>query len=451
MSYKLAESVMKKSDRSLKEVKTRMQEALDNLTITESEFKNPDDAKNRANIQAKFENARSVRIDQLFEKLVGPIKSLCENTNTFMRVQGILESARLKMKLGMPLEEGEVNSLAFQLLTSAVFFTTMEAKYALTPSVHELLFGRFDCNYKEYKHQIPSDAPKVKNIGEGGIYPSYGLTDRWVQTKSHKFGARVDLTREALLTDETGQVVELAMGLSESCKYTEDDLATCAFYDGTNAAFIDETQDTVDLGGYFPENTRCELYRTAVGTTKPAYEMAINSFAAGTNYLAYWEAISKAINLLRGMTNVKGQLIETIGNGPMKIIVPYALEQRAKMLASPTAGMEIRANAAAGTAYSIVHVPEYVKNMGVQSLEVIVWNKLPTNSTTFGQATWYLGGDTKKQFRKHVRWNPQFDRADAAQMGGEDFRRDVVGSYRAGFNCGFNAVDDKYVIKSIGN
>ena len=450
MSFKLAESVKKTGSNKIDDVKKALQEALDNILITKSEFMDPV-GENRNRIQSKFVNAQSVRIDELFEALIGPIKTICRDSHNFQRYQELVESANLKRKLGLKLEEAEVNSLAFQLLTSAVLFTTMEARYALTPSVHELLFGTFDSDFQSYRHQIPSDAPVVKNIPEGGVYPSYGITDRWCQTRAHKFGARVDLTREALMTDQTGQVVELAMGLSESCKYSEDQLAVYCVADTSNAAVIDASVDTADAGGYYPEGTNVPLYRTTAGTTKPAYEAVINSFAAGTNYLSYWDAIAKAIQYLRGMTNIKGQLIEAVGSGPLKLIVPYQLEQRAKMLASPTAGMEIRANAAAGTAYSIMHVPEYVKNMGAQSLEVIVWNKLPTNSTTFGQATWYLGGDTKKMFRKHIRWRPQFDKADAAQMGGEDFRRDIIGSYRAGMNVGMNAVDDKYMIKSIGN
>ena len=253
-----------------------------------------------------------------------------------------------------------------------------------------------------------------------------------------------------MITDRTGQVVDQATAVAQSAKYKEDQLAALAWQDSSNSSLIPDASE-VDAGAYYPEATQTALYRATAATgssVNARYAYSVNK-GGSPNYLLHWNNIATALQLLNSMKNYQSQYIDVFAGGPLKIIVPIALEQRAKMLAMTGAGAEIRSNDSAGTAMNILHVPDYIKAMGVSSVQVIVWKLLPSlTSTSAPNSVWYLAGASQKQFRKHQRWPTEFGRATQAQLGGDDFRRDVLFSVRAGFNAGFRAVDDKYVISN---
>jgi hypothetical protein len=291
---------------------------------------------------------------------------------------------------------------------------------------------------------IPSDAPELERVSEGGEYTTGKLVDRYCKTKAWKYGKRVELTRETLIADKTGHVVRQAQGLASSAKMREDQLAALAFQDQSNKSLMPHTPEDSDAGCYWPEGTNLALYRTAAGNTKPTYQAVINTVAS--NALNHWNNITPAIQLLKKMTNTVGQKIDVLNGAPLRLIVPIDIEQRARFLVAPGTGAEIRANLAAGTEYSITHVPQQIESMGVpQGIQVLMWPHLDGNGSS---STWYLAGNSPMQFRKHQVWAPEFMRATQAQLGGDDFRRDVLLAVRAGFFSGFRAVDDKYVIKN---
>lgn len=403
---------------------------------------------NRGTISKKLSNARDINIQQLFEELICPVSELKGSPKKWREIQKRIRIAEQKREFGMELQEADVLSTSFDLLTQAKLFTTMEATYILTTATHEQLFGTFDSDYKNYPHQIPSDAPVLLNINEDQLYPEAQLSDRACVTRAWKFGRRVNLTRETMITDKTGEVVKQCEQLGESAKYREDELAALAWQDSSNATLI--TEEPADAGSYFVtvSGTRVPLYRTAAGTTVPAYENVVNKTAA--NPLNTWQSLVLPIRLLRQMQNNAGQYINTIGNGPLTVVIPFGLEGYARQILAPGAMNQIVNNPnTAGTEYAITRVPDFINNLGVSSIRLLMWDKLPTHATA-SQSTWYLAGDSKKAARKHQRWGVEFDRATPAQLGGEDFKRDVLMSVRAGFNAGTRFVDDKYVIQCPG-
>jgi hypothetical protein len=424
-----------------------VRELLENIQLTPQEVRNP--ASYRDRIQVKYDNAKEIDIVELWESLVGPVRSTCATPEAFERVQAMRQRAFGRAQLGVQLDEAEVMSNTFQMLTQAKLFTVMEARYQLVPTVFEELFGAFDSPYEKYNHVIPSDAPEVDHVSEGEDYGTAVLSDRYCETRAYKFGKIIDITRETMITDRVGQVIEQAEGLAESAKYRQDQLAARSFQDISNAGLV--KQNEVDVGTYWPEKVNVPLYRYAVGTTKPAYESAINRVQA--NNLLHWDSISKAVILMNQMTNLKGQFIDVIQGQPLKLVVPIVLAERARMMAAPGVSTEIRAPfatdaalaSAKATAFNVLHIPDFLRNMGVPFLRVIPW-RLLTNAGTASESTWYLAGNSQKQFRRHRRWDTEFRRASQAELGGADFRRDVLVSFRAGWNVGFRCVDDKYVI-----
>jgi hypothetical protein len=440
---KLGQKLKSFFGRGIKVGRAALEEALQEVQCSESEMRRPH--RHRDSLAAKQSNAREIDIMDLWEAFYGSVRTTCFDDQGWHETQALNRRALQKMELGLPLEEAEVYSNAFQLLTQAKLFTTMQAAYELTPAGYEALFDTFDSPYKDYKHQIPSDAPTVDYIPEGGEYQTKNLVDRWCQTKANKFGARIELTRETMITDRTGQVVEQAEQLAMSNKYREDELAQKAFCDLSNSSYIPDANEQ-DPGCYYPEGTNVPLYRTTAGSTKVGYEDAINKKGSGANLL-HWDAIATAIQLLRRMVNPRsGQYIEAIGNS-IWVVVPIALEQRARLLTA--VGNGALTVLGASTDSITTRAPDPIRQLGVQTVNVMVWNKLPETGT-LSQSTWYVaGGMVKRQFRKHRRWDPEFTRASVAQLGGDDFKRDVITAVRAGFNAGFRSVDDKYVIQNV--
>lgn len=424
-------------------------ELLGVMQISESEIGSLARPNTRASLAKRLDAVRDMDIMDLWEGLIGSVRTTCFEGQDWNNTAELMKRASHKAALGMPLEEAEVQSNMFQLLTQAKLFTTMMATYELTAATYEAIFETFDSPYGIYDHQIPSDAPEVEFVKEGEEYKTAPLGDRFCQTKANKFGRIIELTRETMITDKTGQVVEQAMKLAESAKYREDQLAALAFQDSANSTLIRDAAEA-DAGAYYPERTRKALYRTsavAAASDPRGYERMINQ-VTGANNLLQWDNIAKALWLMRAATNNQGQLIEVTGAEPLKIIVPYTLEQRAAALTALGGMARIDTNAAAGTESSLLQVPDFIqKNFGIRSAIVIPW-RLLTAAATASQSVWYLGGLTKRMWRAHRRWDTEFTRASPAQLGGDDFKRDVITKVRGGFNKGFRCVDDKYTVKS---
>ena len=421
-----------------------MTAVLEQVQLTEQEASHP--WLHRDALERKARNAEDIDLREVFESFFGSPHLTLKNQEDFLRWRKMQQLAEQKHDLGLPLEEAEVMSNQFQLLTQAKLYATMMATYELTRAVYEQLFDTFVSPFKLFDHQIPSDAPELSYTPENADYPTRTLSDRYCQTKANKFGAIIPITREVILTDRFGQVTQQAKGLAASAKYREDQLAALAWADGSNATLIPDASEQ-DAGAYFPERTNYALYRTAAVTTGSQlnYQTAVNQIAIASNYLNNWTQLQNAIQLMLGMTNVKGQLIETIPATGLTLVVPYGLAQRASILKSSVLTVT-DTNNSASTENIQMRAINPLANLGIQgTVNVLVWNKL-TTAATASQSAWYLAGNSKLQFKRHMRWDVEFNEATPAQLGGDDFTKDVIYKVRSGFNTGFRAVDDKYVV-----
>ena len=418
-------------------------EVMDRILLPENAIEKPQ--KHKQVLIDMLEHAKEIELASLWEALVGSTRQTCVSDSDWNETSNLLQRARHKHAYGLPLTEAETMAADFQLLTQAKLFTTMMATYQLVPAIYESIFGTFNSPYKTFDHQIPSEVPGMQFVAEADEYPEAGLTDRYAETKALKHGRRISLTRETMIADKTGQVVEQAENLAQQAKFREDDLAALAFADSSNGTYVTEPSEA-DAGCYFPEGTRVALFRTSAGSTKVNYETSINKVAG--NNLLHWDSLQAAIELLLLMeTPTTAQKIDVIQGGTLKLVVPLKLAQRASLLSAPGALMDIARNASAGTESPMLRVPDWIRNMGIAGVQTIVWPKLVSAATAI-QSTWYLGGRTDLQFRKHQRWAAEFTRAGAAELGNVGFTKDIIAQVKAGFNAGFRAVDDKYCIQN---
>lgn len=424
-------------DESVIKGQSAVDHVLENVRLSGDVHSNMD----KTSVQKKYSLAKELDIMEMWENLVGPLFSTVKDDNGWQNLKKVIATIEHKKTLSIPLSEYEVRVNDFFLLTAAKLYTTMMAIYQLEPAVYPLLTSTFDCAYRTYQHQIPSESPEVDYTAEGEDYKTGKITDRWCETKCNKFGKIIALTRETMLADRTGQIVSMCEGLAKSCKYREDQLAAAAFADSSNSSYIKDPAEQ-DAGSYFPEATRVALYRTSAGTTLTSYEYSINKVV--TN-LKNWTSVDSALQLLMKMVNLNSQYVNVMGGG-LTIVVPTALISRASLLQSAMHA-DIQQNSTAGTEYQITRVPDPIKNiLNGASIRVVHW-KLLTSAATAIQSTWYLAGNSGAQFRKHESWPVEFSRATPAQLGQDDFNKDIIAKFKTGFRAGFRAVDDKYVIQ----
>ena len=429
-----------------------MKRLLDNMRLTEQEWRNPE--KYRDTIAKKYANVQDLDPIDLFENFFGSPRSvLLEESDAaaWMQMRHVAEQKKL---LSLPLTEAEILSTSFDLLTKAKLYTTMVAIYTTTPAVWDRFASVFNNPFPTYDHQIPSEAPEVLVTGEAEEYKTAQISDRWAQTRAWKLGRMLEVTRETMLTDQFGKVVETCKGIAENAKYAEDDLVAKALQDQTNVGLHGMKPQDGDAGCYWPERANVALYRTTAGTTKPRYEYTINQVTG--NALKDWKSLEKPIQLMMAMKNANGQYIDTIG-AKLTLLVPYGLLQRAsQMLASvmavtgPVTAGAGSAGTSTGTGIEVVQMRagNPMQHLGIGALDLVMWKKLDNDgSAPTTDSTWYLVGDSQKQLRMHRRWGVEFSEATPAQMGGDDFRKDVIYKIRAGFNAGPRCVDDKYIVQ----
>ena len=430
------------------------------IHLTEDEYLHP--WKHGESLKAKLENVQELDLQEAYCSLIGNPYLTLHDRSDWRRTYMMMENAAMKLRLDptgtrLPLEEAEVMSNMFQLLTQAKLYTTMMATYQLTRGMFEEFFATFNSSFERYKHQIPSDLPNVDHVPEGQDYKTDKLFDRWCQTHAVKFGKIIAVTRETIMTDRMGQVVDQCRGLGEKAKYREDQLAAYAFQDMSNKKAVIDDPD-VEAGSYWPEAKRVPLYRTGAGSTMTAYEYTINKTA--TNVLTNWRSVESAAQLMLAMRNSKDDYIETMGNGGIRLVVPIGLVNIANILGasilttvqvgtvSGALPSDVAATPTMDNSTEIIQMraPMPLQNMGIPTVTVRMWKRLAGYSTQLRASDWYLAGDCKNQFKRHCRWEVEFNEATPAQMGGDDFNKDVIFKVRGGFNSGFNAVDDKYNI-----
>jgi hypothetical protein len=328
--------------------------------------------------------------------------------NLFAECYGILPTTEADIR--DTIRETAVDSTGFAVVTSGLLGMSMIEAYQLVAaqSVAEQLTTPYRTS-KATEQIAGLTAPSGSAaVSEGAAYPDVAIDDKYVTLQQiTKRGGAVKITREAVLYDMTGQLLMRANRIAEKEAYEEEKAGVHGIVDAANF--------------------RC-WYPSGVMTT-----LWDETNMVGANALADYTDLEGAALKLLAQLDENGDRIENAEN-PFEILVPQALMFTARKIVggdlnetNPAAANNIRGpNPWAATR---VYVSKHLDSLS------------PT--------TWYMSGagGFKRQYLKKITIPFEVVQIPAAEVNA--VTQDIIGGVRVAWATKVQAIDRKYVIKSI--
>lgn len=307
-----------------------------------------------------------------------------------------------------------VDTSAFSNITGQLLFNKIKEGYSnpalLWPEMCETITTNFLDGEK-----IPGIGPvgdKPEIIGEGMPYPTFGLSEEFVETvKLVKRGFIIPVTREAVIADRTGLLLRVA---SEGGKYLG----------------INKEKRVLDVALGIVNNYKRNGTSTNTYLTAGAY---IN--VKESNALIDWSDIENAELIFDALTDPNTG--EPILMPPqLTIIVPTALKYTAKRIVSATEVQHVD-NQTNATTYRTAGANP-LPNYKVLSSAYI---KNRTSSAT----TWFIG-DPKGAFAYMEAWAIEI--LQAAPRSEAEYLQDIITSYKYGEMGAAQALEPRRMVKN---
>lgn len=303
-----------------------------------------------------------------------------------------------KLVMDQDLEEGNIVSSAFPTIAGSLISSKMIAGYQYWTDETAKLVEEVPSKLKTSNIVGWTNVTGIERVNERQDYPQMKPPAEKAKTiNNYKYGGLLDLTKEAIFFDQTGELLSQARKVGEAARRKKMRLIFEAVTDVNATAYS---------GG--------DLYSSGnlnIQTSNPL-----------TGDVAYETVRGK----LRAQTDENGEPIWVFGRKPV-MIVPSGLESAAEKLQKNPTGY-------AGTANLDV-------NLAQGQFDIIVDPYLSASSTT-----WWFGWPDM-QFRWENVW-PFEVYTRVGQDTEEGFKADVIQQFKASFYGGVGAVDTKYVIQN---
>lgn len=303
-----------------------------------------------------------------------------------------------KLVTDQDLEEGNIVSSAFPTIASGLISGKMIAGYQAWADESSKLVEEVSSKLKVSTVIGWTNVKGIERVNERQDYPQMKPpSEKSATIKNYKYGGLLDLTKETIFFDTTGELLNQARKVGEAARKEKMRMIFAAVCDVNATAYS---------GG--------DLYASANGNVQ-----ATNPLTGDTA----WETVRQK---LMGMTDENGDPIWVFGQRPVMIIPSGLLSTAEKLQKNPTGY--------AGTANLDV-------NLAQGQFDIIVNPFLSPTSTTW----WY--GWPNLEFRWENVWPFEvFTRV--GQDTEEGFKADVIQQFKASFYGGVGAVDTKYVIEN---
>lgn len=301
--------------------------------------------------------------------------------------------------------DGALSTSMFAAITGQVLKAAIMEGYQLPEFVLSSIVGVIP----GHKQQAEIDGVSLswaqgKNlqVGEGQEYPAVGMGDEYVKTpRLVKRGALIRITKEALLADETGQILEQARRVGELIGLEKEQALTDYVIGAVQGCVIEKRIGDSTEGSY-------DLFYTSGRYANRQ-----------TNALADWTDIDAAEELFTKMT------MPGTGQPPILtqrfVLVPPQLRSTAGRILnatetrSGTSNVVVAANPLAGLGLRLVVSP-------------LVYTRLvaagASQSTAAG--TWFYG-DLPRAFRYYQSWSLQVEEDMAKTLA---FTHDVAVQFK---------------------
>jgi len=253
-----------------------------------------------------------------------------------------------------------------------------------------------------------------QEVPEGMSYQEGSITEKNHKIRNRKWGRIISLTAEMIKFDQTGQMIARARRIGESTRAKQERLIWDA---------IIEFASTGLYASWRPNGTATTLYSNTSN----------DPFTGGTldnqitDVLTDETDITPAFALFGGYTDENG---DPMVINPDTILVPIALNSIASGIVGSNQNVKLTSPAGIKNIYSGMNVvaTPYIDQLA-------------------SATRWYIG-EFKKQFVYTEVFPFQVEQAKAGND--QEFERDVINRFKAGFMGGAGAVTNRYVIESLG-
>jgi hypothetical protein len=295
------------------------------------------------------------------------------------------------------LEENIVSS-AFPTIAGELISSKMIEGYEMWPDQVSALFEEVPSKLKVSNVVGWTNVAGIERVNERQDYPQMKPPrEKAIQIPSYKYGGLLDLTKESIFFDQTGELLNQARKVGEAARRKRMRLMWDAIVDANATAY--------DLG---------DLYSSGNGNVQTSNPLS-NETA--------WETVRAK---LMAQVDENGEPIWVFGDRPVMVVPSGLLATAEKLQKNDTGPM--------GTANLDV-------NLAKNQFDIVVNPFLSASSTTW----WY--GAFKRQFRWERVWPFEvFTRV--GQDTEEGFKADVIQQFKASFYGGAGAADTKYVIQN---
>lgn len=321
-----------------------------------------------------------------------------------------------------------VNTSQFPVITKVAIHKTILDSYTKHSEQSDVLVQDLQASRTDVEYLAgftDTEGPELRL--EQMSYEGTDLGERNVEVRMADFGRTIDLTREVIFNDTTGQLLGKAKTIGEKggqhrskmIMQSLEVLPRTAFKETASRAFV-----------YKGSAVNAAAYYNATGHA--AIDGRLNPNLVVSNALADYTNVQASLSLFNDMVDFNGDAIYV---EPSLMIIPPELE----VIAWQILHSDTFTQAAGNTATGIYHQPNpYGGSNSMKKFTPFVSRYLA------GATTWYMG-DPAKQLRWLWVWRP----ATAVQSSSDKaFFNNIITTYKFSYHGGVGAVDYLNVVKN---
>jgi hypothetical protein len=314
-----------------------------------------------------------------------------------------------------------VDSSLFKAISGQIIYTAMLEAYQSPQFIGDKLARNISTKFDgERIAGITAIGDVAESVNEGREYPRAGVSGTFVETpQTTKRGMIVEVTKEAVFFDKTGQVLDNANKVGEWLGVNKE------------KRIIDAALGVTSL--WNPEG-KGALSTYSNSTGLHSFDNLSNAGA-----LADWTDIDGALQLFDAITDpFTGEPIIIEAN---QLLIAKAYAPVARYVLNATQ-IKSDPNANAGTAQYVQYFPPSTVIPGTFEILTNQWVTARMTAGSVNTQTWYLG-----QFHKAFAYMENWPLTVVQDAGGErTFTADIVARYKASERGTVAALDPRYAV-----
>jgi len=323
-----------------------------------------------------------------------------------------------------------VDTAAFSHITGQLIFSTMMKSLELQNLIGDRLVTVMPSQFQD-EERVPGISPNSDEyedeIAEGDDYPIVGLSENFIRLpRAEKRGGILPITREAVIADRTGQLVETARKVSQGLAIRREKSILDTFIGAVNPY-------------EYKSETRITYHDTAMGFDNIATDTLQNHTDI--------ENVSQMFLRMRDPSTG-----EPLGHRPTTIVVAPQLEWTARRIIQ-TAGLNV------GDITAAPGIQTAGQNLIPWPLEILsndwLWNRLLAADGVSGLDTdgakaaafWFLGRPREAFVWKEI-WSTQVEEAGVNNEA--QFTQDIWFRFKIGYKGVPGVVEPRLMVRSDG-